>query len=109
MFVTNVFANQRAGDSQDRQRATTLAARPWTREDYVAFFDRFLALEAPDMSATRFSYHAVGEPSFLSLLRKGERKFRLDTIEKAVLFVKTYRVGEGKKRKNENGKRDAGA
>lgn len=71
-----------------------MAPRPWTRADYTAHFATFLAETAATMaplSRTRFGYFAVGEPSFMRYMEEGKRKIRLETIERAMLFVKEYR------------------
>ena len=75
-----------------------MAPRPWTRADYVGFFEKFLAGPGVKFSVTRFGYHAVGEPSFLKNLREGQRKIRLETIERAVEFCQTYAKNEVKKK-----------
>jgi len=69
------------------------------REDYVRYFDRFLAGPGAAFSPTRFGYGAVGEPSFMKHLREGHRQIRLSTIERAILFCQTYMKTEAKKQK----------
>lgn len=65
----------------------------------MKYFENFLNGQGSELSPTRFGYFAVGEPSFLTILRKGERNIRLATIERALDFVRTYVKNEELKAK----------
>ena len=66
---------------------------PRDRAAYLAYFESWLAVNAVrgKMNATRFGACAVGEPSFMTLLRKGVRRFEIETLEKAIKYCEAYR------------------
>ena len=64
---------------------------PWRQKDYLDYFEAFLAGPGADLSKTRFGYAAVGDPSFITNMRKGERQIKLATIERAFDFVAKYK------------------
>jgi hypothetical protein len=68
-----------------------MAPLPWRQKDYAEYFERFLKGPGASLSKTRFGYAAVGEPSFIVNLQKGERKIRLATIERALDFVAGFK------------------
>lgn len=67
---------------------------PLNRAAYLAYFEAWLApkVATGELSATRFGAAAVGEPSFLAILRKGVRKVEFETLDKAVRYCEKYKA-----------------
>lgn len=67
---------------------------PFDRAAYLAYFEAWLApkVATGELSATKFGYFAVGEPSFLTRLRDGSRKIRPETLERAIAYCENYKA-----------------
>lgn len=70
-----------------------LRSRPWSRSDFLAYFEAFLRAH-PELTATCFGRLVCSDKGFMSRLRAGKANYCIFKFERAVTFIRTYEFGD---------------